>query len=45
MAGIPLPAPPTIKLDQIRDPAVKVALQGLLVYLDSLRRRIEKDYS
>lgn len=45
MAGISLPAPPTLPLDRVKDPAVKEALLALQVYIDSLRRQIERDYT
>jgi hypothetical protein len=45
MAGVPLPAPPRLNLPDIKDPEARKALAAIQVYLDALRRQIERDYS
>jgi len=45
MAGVPLPAPPRLNLQEIKDPVARVSVQALQTYLDALRRQIERDYS
>jgi len=45
MAGVPLPTPPSIDLSRVKDPVAREALNTLLMYLDTLRRRIEQDYT
>lgn len=43
--GSPFPAPPTLRLNEVKDPAAREALMALLIYIDLLRRQIERDYS